>query len=325
MNENNMNFKNTILCSGLLLAPFSVSAETTSECLQRLVVGADRESTIAELQAQCNEQLVASDDQVDTYAEERKVAEQAVVTNRFTLLQHYPNYALPVAYNFNSDRIPVATVPGNPEELDATEFKFQISFKSLLWNQPFGTKAQLYAAYTNTSWWQAYNKDESSPFRETNHQPELFVDIPSSLRAFGWELTNARFGVSHVSNGRSGDFSRTWNRIYAEFVASNEFNEIRFKPWSTISDIEDNPDIDEFAGKFQLEGRHLIGKHSIGWKTRHTLDSNNRGSLELDWSSPIAGREDLKLFLQYFNGYGESLIDYNIKTERLGIGFRLGK
>lgn len=114
-----------------ILVPSAMAVETNMECLQRLIVGAEAETTVGELQAQCEQLANQTNDVVDTVAEERKAAERAVATNRFTLLQHYPNYALPISYNFNSDRISAESVPGNPEELDATEFKFQISFKSL--------------------------------------------------------------------------------------------------------------------------------------------------------------------------------------------------
>ncbi len=304
-------------------ATFNVQAQSINECLKRVVVGASVDTTVGDLHALCVAEI-NNGSTVDTNTEERLAAERVVMENPWTLLQHKTNYVLPVAYNFKSENIDVESVPGDARELDATEFKFQLSFKSLLWNRPFDTNARLYAGYTNTSWWQAYNKDESSPFRETNHQPELFLDIPSGLRYAGWELANLRLGINHTSNGRSGAASRTWNRVYAELMISNEFNEIRFKPWNTISDIEDNPNIDEFSGKFQLEGLHHIGKHTLNWKARHNLESESRGSVEFDWSFPIAGRDDLQFFVQYFDGYGESLIDFDIKSQRLGLGFKLG-
>lgn len=223
-----------------------------------------------------------------------------------------------------ADSIEPSSIPGNARELDDTEFKFQLSFKTKLWTNMFSSRASLYAAYTNTSWWQAYNDVESSPFRETNHQPELFVDVQTGFKLGDWELANVRFGAEHNSNGRAGEFSRTWNRIYTQFSFSNEFSQIHVKPWVSVSSIDDNPDIEEFRGRAELSGEHIIGKHDIGWKLKHTLDNNNRGSIEADWSFPINGRENVKFFVPYFDGYGESLIDYRLKARRLSVGFKLG-
>ncbi len=49
--------------------------------------------------------------------------------------------------------------------------------------------------------------------------------------------------------------------------------------------------------------------------------SNNRTTVQLDWSFPIGGR--LKGYLQYFDGYGESLVDYNYRNQRIGLGIML--
>ena len=47
----------------------------------------------------------------------------------------------------------------------------------------------------------------------------------------------------------------------------------------------------------------------------------NRGAVEINYSFPLTPR--IKGFVQYFNGYGESLIDYNVYQERIGFGIKL--
>lgn len=47
----------------------------------------------------------------------------------------------------------------------------------------------------------------------------------------------------------------------------------------------------------------------------------NKSAIELDWSFPLAGQ--IKGFVQYFCGYGETLLDYNELDQRLGVGFLL--
>ncbi|EAJ2693043.1 phospholipase A, partial [Campylobacter coli] len=76
------------------------------------------------------------------------------------------NYFLPFAYSFGS-------LGGENRK---TEMKFQLSIKKRLFEDLLGLGEKYYVGYTQTSWWQNYK--HSSPFRETNYQPEFFVDIP---------------------------------------------------------------------------------------------------------------------------------------------------
>jgi len=60
------------------------------------------------------------------------------------------------------------------------------------------------------------------------------------------------------------------------------------------------------------------GKHTLSIMLRNNFRNPSYGALEINWSFPMSRRA--KWFVQYFNGYGESLIDYNARVNRVGIG-----
>ena len=84
---------------------------------------------------------------------------------------------------------------------------------------------------------------------------------------------------------------------------------------------DDNPDIYKYMGYFEFSGAYRYNEHEFSFMTRNNLNSDNRGAIQLDWSFPLWGR--LRGYAQYFNGYGESLIDYNADIERFGVGILL--
>lgn len=309
------------LALSVALSPTVVWAEKLyEECLQRLVLSAQPDMSVGQLREQCESYKGGP---TQSLTKERQRAQGALSTSAFSVLQHRDNYLLPIAINPDATGS-VSGLRGDPREIDEEEIKFQISLKTLLIDNLFGSEAQLYAAYTSQSYWQAYNGSNSYPFRETNHEPELFVDLPMDWTFVNWQLNLLRLAFSHQSNGRSGTLSRGWDRVYTEWVLSRNSHEIRFKPWLIVSD-NDNEDISDFMGHFQLSGAHELGKHFLQWHARHTLNSDNHGALQVDWSYPIAGRGNVRFYASYFDGYGESLIDYNRDVRRFGIGFKLGR
>ena len=58
--------------------------------------------------------------------------------------------------------------------------------------------------------------------------------------------------------------------------------------------------------------------------SRNNLESGfEKGAVELSWSFPLWGWPYLKGYVQYFNGYGRSLIDYNQHSNVIGVGVSL--
>ena len=74
-------------------------------------------------------------------------------------------------------------------------------------------------------------------------------------------------------------------------------------------------------GYGELRFGYKMGEYNLGMMLRNNLRSENRGAVQLDWSFPINNR--FRGYVQYFNGYGESLIDYNDSVNRLSIGIML--
>ena len=56
---------------------------------------------------------------------------------------------------------------------------------------------------------------------------------------------------------------------------------------------------------------------------RHSLKGgdDNHGAMQFDWAFPI--NKNLSGYMQVFDGYGESLIDYNHKATYVGFGVSL--
>ncbi len=260
--------------------------------------------------------------------ETRHSFEERTLDNPFAIAPHKPNYLLPLSYNKSPNGAPFAP---RGSDLDQKEVKFQFSFKFPLWNGLDNGAGRIYLAYTNLSFWQAYNRNNSSPFRETNHEPEAFMFIPSGLSLLGVTNTHLNLGISHQSNGRSGTQSRSWNRVYLSLFFQRGDFYLALKPWYRLPegtkadpedpDGDDNPDIEKFLGHGELGMLYKFDGQSLALMVRNNLRSDNKGAVQLDYTFPLTGK--LKGYVQYFNGYGESLIDYNASAHRLGIGILL--
>jgi len=327
------------------------AAELTVEqreeaCISEQLVVAPADTTLQEMRAFCASEARAEPSEraprpvfstvpetEPEPADEPRISERAeairdAASNPFTLASHKTNYLLPLTYNPDPNKggFEDFNANGEPVELDPVEVQFQLSVQVPVWRGFLGKASFMSVAYTNRSFWQAYNSDDSSPFRETNHEPELIMTWLNDWSLLGFRNVANQVAVNHQSNGRSEPLSRSWNRVYANFIFERENYFFSFKPWYRIpekAEDDDNPDIEDYLGYFELTGGYRGAGNKFSVLLRNNLQSQNRGAVELRWGFPIGNR--VRGYVKYFNGYGESLIDYNESVQTLGIGFELAQ
>lgn len=320
-----------------LIFPQTGSGNDFQDCMHQSLETAEDTMTIGELKRQCEQKTLTetssplqNDNEKIEVVTDRMRQDREHLLQPFTLMSHKPTYILLGAYNasqYSPDLFRQEL--NNPSyELDDIEAQFQISIKFPLLVRLLDNTFDIYAAYTNHSFWQVYNDDISSPFRETNHEPDVWVQFHPKWKFLGFTNTWNSFGIVHQSNGRSGVLSRSWNRIYAWLTVEKGNLAVSIKPWIRIpedEDDDDNPDITAYLGHYELSAIYKWRKKNVfSIMTRNNLESGfSKGAVELSWSFPLFNWRFLKGYIQYFNGYGESLIDYNQHVNKIGMGVLL--
>lgn len=246
----------------------------------------------------------------------------------FVLRPYRPIYLLPVAYNASPNE-DTALDFDSEAKAQHNEAKFQLSFKMKIWQDLLDKDVDLWLAYTQLSFWQLYNAAFSSPFRDTNYEPELLVNFRTHYEIFGFKGRFFNIGFNHQSNGRSRPLSRSWNRAVANLGWEKNNLGLLLRTWWRIPEREgndDNPDISSYMGYGELWGTYYWNRHKFAVMFRNNLrPGNNVGAVQLDWSFPLPllKTDRFKGYIQYFNGYGESLLDYNKGINRISAGFML--
>ena len=261
--------------------------------------------------------------------EKRLKEEKEIGRATYGFSTHKPNYVLPITYNQTPNQL---AFNGTGGEVQNLETKFQFSFKFNLIESFYKERASIKFGYTAQSFWQVFNKGFSAPFRETNHEPEVFITFKTKYDDYMFLKNYFIIGLVHQSNGKTAPESRSWNRIYFQNLFQIKNTLYTLKVWHRFKETkkdeptdfigDDNPDILNYTGYFELRAVHKINENTFSVMVRNNLKKENKGAVEASWSFPF--NNNVKFYFQYFNGYNESLVDYNHSSSRLGFGFVLG-
>ena len=252
-----------------------------------------------------------------TVIQKRLILQGVAMKNPYTLQLYKPNYILPVYASSNPYYSGYSGI--TPAPIKQIELKGQFSFlfplfNKVLLNIPFA----LELTYTQMSYWQVYA--ESQFFRETNYEPSLLLLVQANPN---WYLGAS---LVHQSNGLGGTNERSWNRAIGGITYSGTHWMVRAEGWGLIlkkssSDLH-NSDIAKYLGHSQLTLACSYGRFIADVQTRNLLESGFKyGSVQADIGWRVFTRA--YLYLQDFNGYGQSLFEYKHRTNSVGVGVAL--
>ena len=301
------------------------------DCMQSSVTEASADTTIGELRKNCERALNNSS---NGQAQELPIDKMTPVQARmyddeinygrdYVISPFKPNYFM-ATYMSDPNEAPFDPISGSDDILKHEEAKFQVSMKAPLWRNMFSTSNDLLFAFTSTSWWQVNNDDDnnSNAFRETNYEPEIFMRHYGGPKLpFGGQLSAFDVGVNHESNGRTQLLSRSWNRVMGRVYMDYDDIAVALRAWYRIPESEnddDNPHMHRYYGYGDVTVAYAPNKNTFTAMLRPGTEENG---VELTWSYPIS--KHLRIYTQYWNGYGESLLDYDTRIQRIGIGIAI--
>ena len=217
-----------------------------------------------------------------------------------------------------------------------TSARFQLSFKYRLFDLDTGFGQErpwlsgLYFGYTQNSLWDLAG--ESKAFRDTSYQPSLFWKWERFEDRMHRLFDAVRLGLEHESNGGQGERSRSINIAFVRPEWRWKLREIgnfAFAPKIyTYLDKEENTDIDDYRGYVDWRARYDSPAGTWVANTVLRYGTAGKGSVLLDASRRIRdvkfGPVSTYLHMQFFAGYGESILDYNVKRKsQIRIGFAI--
>ena len=213
----------------------------------------------------------------------------------------------------------IGTAIGPRPSATNSDVKFQVSISQRLTKSTLPFNTYLFLFYNQKVFWNVF--ENSMPVHDFNFNPG--IGVSKLLIAKDRVIGKASLLIEHESNGRDNDNSRSWNKISlcGSIYISPQFM-IHAKYWIPIVDGQHNRDILRYCGIFQngLQVMSYDKKYgmAITLVKRQGWNLNFNTIVELNYR--LFKKDNQYMFLQYYNGYGDNLLDYNKFHSRLRFG-----
>lgn len=208
---------------------------------------------------------------------------------------------------------------GSEPTVKNSDVKFQISIEQRITKSKLPFDTYLFIQYTQKAFWNVI--EESMPMRDMNFNPGIglghLIVYKNNYIGKGYLM------LEHESNGKDSTSSRSWNKVtLCASVMLNKNWETQFRIWAPIIDSGNNKDILKYNGLFQMGGTFRTDNKRFNASLLLTKRNSKMSfNSQLEISYKFNDRENQYLFLQYYNGYGENLLEYNQFRSMLRIGF----
>lgn len=203
-----------------------------------------------------------------------------------------------------------------------SDCKFQVSVRQRLTNSVLPFRTHIFLTYTQKAYWDIYR--ESFPFRDINYNPTIGVGRPlvRNNRLLGF----IGLEFEHESNGKDEDASRSWNKV--SLGATLVFRDrwiLQSKLWAPIVDGDNNSDIVQYSGYgfMALTYSSLKKKYNVSCVVTNRSGGFLNANVMLNFSVRMFSNEDIYFYVEYYDGYGESMLDYKEYRQRIRAGISI--
>lgn len=201
-----------------------------------------------------------------------------------------------------------------------SDAKFQISLRHRLYRGLLPYRIYVFLTYSQKSFWDIYQK--SAPFAETNYNPTIGFG-----RNFIKDRRIAGIGMiqfEHESNGRDSIWSRSWNRVtFTGIYIFNKNYSLQAKVWIPMMVAKENKNIARYSGIGHVAGTYTNEENRLSCSV--LMIKRGGWNFNASWQLEVAYRifrlDNQYVFLQFYDGYGESLIDYDRFHRYVRVGF----